>query len=726
MFSRHCTVAILLVTSSILADEDEHSHDVHASEVLDEIVVRAHPLANEGVAQSYSVLAGDELARALETSLGETIESMVGVRNASFGPAVGRPVIHGLSGVRVKTMLDRTSTMDLSMLLPDHPVAVNPHMANLIEVIKGPTAMVYGSETIGGIVNVDSGRVPKTLPEDAWEGRLDANMSDNSSRQSLAGRIDIGVDNFVLHGDFDIRQGDDYDIPGCADSAYIHEEEEEHHEEGEHHDEDADHEEEEHAEICDTLLNSYFDIFSGSFGGSHVNEVGYIGVSYSSNLGEYGVPVPHAHGAEEHGHDEEEEHDEHEGDHDDEAEHEDDDEHHDEEDETPRSFIDFEQQRVDFDFRRQEFSDSIKQLQVRLAVSEYQHDEIEEPGGPVGATFINDAYEFRLDATLSRENTSVVGVHLSGRDYEVITAEDPVLPVTESRLGLSWLYERPLGSSTLELGTRVEAKKVDSDDFGGRNFSDYALSLGLLSDHTRDWTFKIEMSQSSRAPAIEELASRGFHLATNAVEVGNPELESESQTGFTASAAKQTGNLELDLTAYHRRFSDFIYITNSGEFDHGAPVFTYLHRDATFTGFDGTALYHLAIDESTELDLRFQYDAVAVTVDRSSETRLPQSPPERVIIGFDLYRNSLFANLQLTHNAAVTKTAMFEHPTDSWFDLSTRVEYTFEGLAEAADVTVYLKGKNLTDEEQRNHLSVIKDRVPLPGRMLEVGFRLRM
>ncbi|MCY3860024.1 MAG: TonB-dependent receptor [Gammaproteobacteria bacterium] len=721
-FLSYVSVVALFVASSIVADEGEDISNVDESDELEELVVRAHPLSHDGVSQSVDTLMGEELARAAESSIGETLASLPGVRNASFGPAVGRPVIHGLGGVRVKTMVDRTSTMDLSKLGADHLVTVNPHMANLIEVIKGPSAMVYGSETIGGIVNVDTGRVPKSVPSDGWDGRLDASMSDNAARQAVAGRIDFSADNLILHADFDARQGDDYDIPGCAESSYLHEAEEaeHHHDEEEHHEEDDHHDEEEHdeehEEICGTLLNSYTDVLSGSFGGSYVDDRGYIGVSISSNVGKFGIPVPHSHGGEEH-HDEDEHHDEEE--HDDEHE----DEHHEHEG-PPTSLLDFEQQRLDFDFLRQDVNDSIQQLQVRLGISEYQHEELDEPGGHAETSFFNDEYELRVDATLNRANTSVVGVHLSGRDYQVMTEEDPVLPVTESRLGVSWLHERPLGSTTLELGTRVEAKKVDSDEFGGRNFSDYALSLGLLTDQTRDWTFKVEMSQSSRAPSLEELASRGFHLATNAVEIGNPELGNESQTGFTASATRQTGNLELGLTAYHRRFTDFIYIANSGEFDHGAPVFTYLHRDATFTGFDGTALYHHSLDGAGELDLRLSYDALAITVGRSSETRLPQIPPERITVGLDLYQNALFASLEMSHNAAVSNTAMFEHPTDSWYDLSTRIEYTFAGLGDATDVTLYLKGKNLTDEEQRNHVSIIKDRVPLPGRMLEVGFRL--
>jgi iron complex outermembrane receptor protein len=234
------------------------------------------------------------------------------------------------------------------------------------------------------------------------------------------------------------------------------------------------------------------------------------------------------------------------------------------------------------------------------------------------------------------------------------------------------------------------------------------------------------LSQSSRAPALEELASRGFHLATNAIEVGNPELDNESQTGFTVGATKQAGELEFDLTAYHRRFTDFIYIANSGEFDHGAPIFTYLHQDATFTGLDAMALYHLHLDDATEVDLRFQFDTVSATVERSSDANLPQMPPERVTLGLDFYRSPLFASIQFAHNSAATDTAMFELPTDSWSDVSARVEYEFTGIGDATDLTIYLKGKNLTDEEQRNHLSIIKDRVPLPGRLLEFGFRMSM
>ena len=212
---------LLFAIAPVIADDPDPAHETEDSDELEEIVVRAHPLSEGGVSQSYRALSGDELAREAATSIGETLESLAGVRSASFGAGVGRPMIHGLGGVRVKTMMDRTSTLDMSKLITDHPVTVNPHMANLIEVVKGPSAMVYGSESIGGIINVETGRIPKSSPDGGWDGRIDTSMSDNSARQSFAGRFDLDLGNVVLHGDVDTRQADDYDIPGCTESEYL-------------------------------------------------------------------------------------------------------------------------------------------------------------------------------------------------------------------------------------------------------------------------------------------------------------------------------------------------------------------------------------------------------------------------------------------------------------------------------------------------------------------------
>ena len=64
---------------------------------LEEVKVIAHPLADNGTAQTLTVLSGDELAREVQSSLGETLSNEAGIQSASFGTAVGRPIIHGLA-----------------------------------------------------------------------------------------------------------------------------------------------------------------------------------------------------------------------------------------------------------------------------------------------------------------------------------------------------------------------------------------------------------------------------------------------------------------------------------------------------------------------------------------------------------------------------------------------------------------------------------------------------
>ena len=700
------------------ATANESSQQTEADESLDEIVVTGQRSADRAQSQAYQALEEQDLGKISYSSLGEALSSLTGVRNVSLGPAVGRPMIHGLKGVRVKSMVDRTSTMDASLLHDDHPVTVDPFSANLVEVIKGPSALAYGSEAIGGLINVETGRIPANLPDKPWSGRLEVTGSDNASRKSASGRLDWGAEDFAFHADFLIRDSGDYDIPGCLHSSYLEELEEEHedeHEEG--HDEDHEEEhEDEHEEVCGTVPNSYVNLGHGSIGGSYIMDNGYVGVAYTSNTLDMGVPLPHAHGEEEH-HDDEEEHHEDEEDH-----HEDEEDHHDEHGEE-LAFITLDQERIDFDMHLHDLSDRVSALTLRTGISQYVHEEAEIDANEADATFINDSFDARLGLELVGNLNSQFGIHLTGRDYEVLNELEPTLPVSSTRLGVDWLMERPFGGSILEFGTRLEGKRVDSDDFGERTFSNYAFSVGIASGPDAPWHLSAIANVLSRSPAIEELAARGPHLGTDSVQEGNPDLASEVLHGVTFSANRSMGNFDTNLTAYHRSFRDFIYLEDSGEMEHGFPLYTYLQTDASFTGLDVEFTYTKELQERGELDFSYKVDTLGLSTRATGVDTLPNMPANRTVTGVEWRIKNFLMALDYTHSASVTKVAKLELPTDSWTDLSTYLEYRFQNFEEAK-VSVYLKGKNLTDQEQRDHVSVVKDRVPMPGRMLEVGFRI--
>ena len=135
---------------------DELSADKKSENTIEEVVVRAHPLSAEGLAQGAVSLTGDDLARSLAPNLGDTLSMQPGIHSASFGAAVGRPV---LGGARVLVM-----------------TTVEPFIANSVEVLKGPATLLYGNGAVGGVVDVHTGRIPHGL-EEPLSGKITAQGS---------------------------------------------------------------------------------------------------------------------------------------------------------------------------------------------------------------------------------------------------------------------------------------------------------------------------------------------------------------------------------------------------------------------------------------------------------------------------------------------------------------------------------------------------------------------
>ena len=117
-----------------------------------------------------TVLEGDELVRRREGTLGETLNSEPGITSSHFGAGASRPIIRGMDGPRVKVLSDGAELHDASTISPDHAVVSEPMLATQIEVLRGPSALVYGNGAVGGVVNVLDGKVPTAIPQKGYEG----------------------------------------------------------------------------------------------------------------------------------------------------------------------------------------------------------------------------------------------------------------------------------------------------------------------------------------------------------------------------------------------------------------------------------------------------------------------------------------------------------------------------------------------------------------------------
>ena len=698
--------------------------DEEPSSDLVEIIVLAHPLSSEGLAQASDVLDADELERKAVDNIGATVGNEPGIHNSSYGAGAGRPVIHGLGGARVRIMEDQIDTLDVSVSSGDHAVTVDPFIAERVEILKGSTTLLYGSGAIGGVVDVHTGRIPHEVPE-RIEGAFNLRGSDNGNGRNGSLRLDGGGGNLAWHIDAFAREAGDYDIPGFAESAALRalEEEEAHHDEHEHGDDDHGDEEEHHEEeegheeheVQGYLPGSGLEVRGGSAGFSFVGDRSFVGLAVSQLDSEYGIPG-HSHA---HGHDDEhgEHDDEHEG-HDDEHEEE---EGHGDSEATP--IVDLEQTRIDLEAGIADPFGGFENLNFRLGINDYQH--VENEAGEAGTAFANNAWEARAELTHAPVGgwSGALGVQLGDREFSVVGEEAFTPPVDTSSVGLFWVGERSLGELGLETGLRFDSVEHTPAQGLSRDFNGASASLGLIVPLLEGWQGTLLADYSSRAPVGEELFSDSPHPGTGVFEIGNPELDVEQARNLAATLSGGGDGWSLRGTFYNTNFADFIYQAATGEEQDGFAVYRYSQADATFAGFEVEGRVTVAEWDAGHLEIGAFFDMVSPELDVSGNANLPLIPPERTGLSLEFTGDRLRATLEYVRASEQDDVAEFELPTDSYDDLRARVAWRFR--PGDMEVDLFLAGRNLTDSEQRLHTSVVKDLAPQPGRTIEAGLRMR-
>ena len=684
------------------SDAQLESSNSASDEELEEVTVTAHPFAHLGLTQSSILLIEDELVRAVQESIGATLDSLPGVQNNAFGIVVGRPVVHGLDGPRVKVLSDRLSTMDLGVSYIDHPLLASTIMADSVELINGATSLLFGSGAIGGVVNVVTGRLPDKAPGET-STVAEFSQTIGGTDNNLAIKQDIGLSQHLfLHFDAFIRSGDSYEIPTCPETEEFLELE------GIHEDEDED----EHEQDCSVLANSDYSLESGSAGFSIFGNRSSFSTAVAVNQGTYGVPLHFDHHEEE-----EEEDDEEEGEHHEEEEEEEGEHHEDEEGE--RVEIDLKQNRVDFNTNvyLQEHTDL--KLNLKLGISEYEHAELEEQ--EIVNYFTNDGYELRAEFVLPKHGnlSQVYGFHRELRDF-TLTFDDRFSAERNSFSGYA-LY-RWLGSQQhYEFGMRFGSISDDTSQEISRDFNSYSIAGGILWNLPHRRSFSINSELSTRAPVIEELYIDGVHLATNSIERGDPNLDNERLFAISGQTSYTWNRFGLNLTGYLYWFNDFIYSVDSGLEEDHLPIFKLVQDDVSFRGFDAVLSTPLVNQNEWTVYGEVGLDVVNAEFNDSNDF-LPRQPPTRLRVTLNSsYLNWSFGS-EFTRVAKAKNLASFELPTPSWHNVKLYASYT-KAVGANYQLKFSFQGDNLTNQEQRLHVSPVKDRIVQRGRFFKFSIR---
>lgn len=645
---------------------------------LPAVTVSASALAlgSDAMSTPVTVLEGKELVLRRDATLGETLAREPGISASPFGAGASRPVIRGMDAARVKVLSDGAEIMDASTVSPDHAIASEPMLAEQIEVLRGPSALAYGGGAIGGVVNVLDRKIPMAIPARGVEGSVE--LRGNTAAQEAAGAFELSADsgNFAVHAEGLKRDARDYRVgDGWAGGRRVD--------------------------------GSFNETETGSLGLSWVGARGYLGLAYTHQRNDYGLPG-HAHGIEECS-----------------AagdtlvcpEHEEGEEEHEAEGGVPVVKLDSE--RWDLRGEYLEPFAGFTRLRLRASHTDYRHHEVED--GTIATTFRNRAHDGRIElehAPLAGWR-GVLGLQTSRRDFRAL-GEEAYVPPTLTRKNAAFLVEEyTAGDWRFEAGLRREWQDIDVDAAArDRRHDGSSASLGAVWSFAPRYTLGLSLSRAQRLPTAEELYADGLHLATATFERGNPALKAETSHNIDLSLRKTSGDTTFAVGAYRNRVSDFIFARTLDALE-GLQLVEYAQRDAVFTGVEGQIRQRL----DAIFGVTLFGDYVRARFDGGAGDRdLPRIPAHRVGVRLDARWQGWEGELEWYRVGRQTQVADFESSTPGYTMVNLSASYT--GRFGAQPFQVYVKAMNLGDELAFSHTSFIKNAAPLTGRNLTLGVRV--
>jgi len=712
LLSSGCALAALMISSAPASADDAApaastapaagDDSYHGKTSQDIVITGVLPTARQDFLSGVAVLQGAELTQSLRPSIGETLAHTAGVSATSFGPTASRPVLRGLQGERVRVLTDGIGSIDVSNTSVDHAVVVNPLLAERIEVLRGPQSLLYGSSAIGGVVNVIDKRIPISVPDEAFHFGALATYGSAANERSGSAALDVPLTSkLVAHVDGSYSKTGDMRIGGYAltpekraqalASAALPEEDHDH-DAGDGHDHGDEVDFLANANVRGKLPNSASKTWTAGAGLAYITDTGSFGVSYSHSDSLYGVPVRYATLPNQ-------------------------------SQEAPRlSLI---QNRIDLRGEILTGGGFIEKIRTRFAYASYRHVELGD-GDEVHTAFYNHGYEGRVELAQAKQGvwSGVTGAQFYIRDFNVVGEEAFVPKNSTSQFGLFTLQHLDYGALKLEAGGRFEHSRLEASplndqvDFfkGRREFDVFSGSIGASYAILPGWRLGFNASRTERAPSAEELFSNGPHAGTEAFEVGNPDFRTEKSWGVEAILRGQGSWYNIEASAYHSWFQDFIYEDLTGESVEGLPVYQFRQADARYYGFELQASATLATIGTAKIVADGLADYVHANIVNAGPA--PRIPPLRLLGGLAVNTPKVDVRGEVEWADDQTRVSEVETPTSGYTMVNAQVNVRPWGMERP--LSFALSANNIFDVDARRHASFLKDFAPLSGRDIRV------
>lgn len=679
------TLSISAIVSTSIWAEDTNDQ----VQKLGTLTFSAHPL--EQSSADFGVVDQTVSSEKLQqggTTLGEVLKDELGIRSNSFGAGSSRPVIRGQEGARVKVTQNGTESMDVSSLSPDHAVTIDPQLAQNIEVIRGPSTLLYGAGSVGGLINVTDTKIPTQMPENGYEGNVGVRYSTGNDETLANAGLTIGLgSNVALRVEGLTRDANNYIAPN-----YVVTE---------------DHGDHSHS-IPERRVGSTFSNSDNvNIGLSWIGERGFAGISYSNRQDQYGLPGHsheyescHLHGDHLHC-----------GDHDDGDDHSDHDDEHAHAESGP--WIDLKTERYDF---RSELNDpfaGFKKLRVQASYTDYQHDEIED--GTSMTTFNSQGYEGRIELVHNPIAgwEGVLGLQGSQQKLDITGEEAILAPNKTQKYSVFGLEHKQWNDLHFELGARLDHQKIDIDsiqkDFDGNAFS---YSGAVNWEFKPNYKLSLVGSHQERLPLAQELYADGGHFATNTYELGNEDLSKEKSNNVELGLHYDDEKLSYHVHLYHNWFDNYIYAKTLDQYKNFRLI-EYSQNEAKFYGTEAEVAYQF----SPIYKVGIFGDYVRGKIDGDNAPRVPAGRlGTKVNAEFDDHWSG---SAEYAHVFKQDDIASYETDTQGYNMVNVGVAYKHP-MSGKQEARVFFNANNLLDETVYEHSSFLST-IPQIGRNFVMG-----
>jgi len=622
------------------------------------IVVTASSLGDpsDAISQGVAVInRGEALQASISGGIGETLAGIPGVRSTFYGVNASRPIVRGLGEDRIRLVLNGLQGIDASTISPDHAPAIDGLEAEGIEVLKGPAALRYGGNAVGGVVNVVDGRLPTKLPEKPFAGEIFLAGSTAEDAGTAAFKLVGTRGNGVLRVDGFRRDGQDYKIPGFSQTAALR------------------------AVTGDdterTAFNTRGEIWALGGSVARITDRTSLALATRQTKSNYGIPGEEA-------------------------------------------FIELSQTRYDFQASIKDLG-FLDTLTFSITTGDYSHSEIEFDGA-IGTVFTNEGYEGRLEARHRSigDLDGVFGLQFAANDFAAEGDEAFILPVTIETVGAFWVERFNQENWGAEVGARYEQRDY-SGLAGARTFDLGSFSASAFVKPIDGLRLSLNAGYTERAPTEVELFADGPHAATQAFEIGDADLKTETAISLEGVARWQIGGATVDLNVWRSSFDGFIAFNPTNQIEDDLPVFLVSQKDATLSGAELHVTWPLGQVAGWSVVGDGGMDTVRGSYDGGGA--IARVPPAMVTLGLEAKSPQMRVRAEVQSIAEQTRSAAFETKTAgstalnalwSWRPVQSndRIELTFEG-------------RNLTNEDIREHTSFLKDYLPKPGRSIRVSLK---